>query len=177
MSTVINIFGGPGAGKSTLAAGMYFYMKTQGHSVELVTEFAKDKVWEGSTEVLKNQLYVMGKQQHRVNRLVGKVDYIITDSPILNSVVYSNCNTVKKVTKQVFALYNNKNIFLIRSKDYVQAGRNESEAQAHQKDKEIKSLLKELELNYSEVSYNNSNAWGVVVDLVSTVCMEEGESK
>lgn len=43
---VINLFGGPGIGKSTLAAGLFEHMKIAGFNVELVNEYAKDMVWE-----------------------------------------------------------------------------------------------------------------------------------
>lgn len=56
MMKVINLFGGPGSGKSTLAAGLFERMKIQGLSVELVTEYAKDMVWERRGNILDDQL-------------------------------------------------------------------------------------------------------------------------
>ena len=47
---------------------------------ELVTEFAKDKVWEESTEVFKCQPYIFAKQLFRQSRVKDKVDVIVTDS-------------------------------------------------------------------------------------------------
>ena len=41
---VINFYGGPGVGKSTKAAGMFYKMQLAGYSVELVNEFAKECV-------------------------------------------------------------------------------------------------------------------------------------
>ena len=43
---IINLFGAPGAGKSTGAAYVFSQLKAAGVNAELVTEFAKDKVWE-----------------------------------------------------------------------------------------------------------------------------------
>ena len=51
---LVNLFGAPGAGKSTGAAYIFSQLKMNGINAELVTEFAKDKVWEGSTEVFNN---------------------------------------------------------------------------------------------------------------------------
>ena len=48
---VVNLFGAPGAGKSTGAAYIFSKLKMSGINVELVTEFAKDKVWEESKAV------------------------------------------------------------------------------------------------------------------------------
>ena len=43
---VVNLFGVPGAGKSTGAAYIFSKLKLVGINAELITEFAKDKVWE-----------------------------------------------------------------------------------------------------------------------------------
>ena len=45
---IVNLFGAPGAGKSTGAAYIFSKLKLAGVNAELVTEFAKDKVWESS---------------------------------------------------------------------------------------------------------------------------------
>ena len=37
--TVINFCGGPGSGKSTAAAGLFYNMKIAGYNVELTDEF------------------------------------------------------------------------------------------------------------------------------------------
>lgn len=47
---VVNLFGVPSAGKSSGAAYIFSKLKMEGINAELVTEFAKDKVWE---EILK----------------------------------------------------------------------------------------------------------------------------
>ncbi len=43
---VVNLLGGPGSGKSTTAADVFARLKWQDINCELVTEFAKDLVWE-----------------------------------------------------------------------------------------------------------------------------------
>lgn len=45
---IVNLFGAPGAGKSTLAAYVFAKLKMAGVNAELVTEFAKDKTWENN---------------------------------------------------------------------------------------------------------------------------------
>ena len=47
---VVNLFGTPGAGKSTGAAYIFSNLKMRGINAELVTEFAKDMVWEDNKE-------------------------------------------------------------------------------------------------------------------------------
>ena len=76
---VVNLFGAPGAGKSTGAAYIFSRLKLAGINAELVTEFAKDKVWEESKAVFQNQAYIFGKQYFRISRVQDKVDVVITD--------------------------------------------------------------------------------------------------
>lgn len=45
-TTVINLIGSPGTGKSTIAAELFARMKWLGFDVELVSEYAKELVWE-----------------------------------------------------------------------------------------------------------------------------------
>lgn len=72
---VVNLFGAPGAGKSTGAAYIFSKLKMAGINAELVTEFAKDKVWEESKAVFENQAYIFGKQQPRIKlTTVEKLD-------------------------------------------------------------------------------------------------------
>ena len=78
---VINFFGGPNSGKSTQAAGLFHKMKIEGYSIEHVNEYAKMCVWENRMEILEDQLYVMAKQNRRVKRLKGKVDFCVTPRP------------------------------------------------------------------------------------------------
>lgn len=68
---IINLFGAPGAGKSTGAAYIFSKLKMLGVNAELVTEFAKDKVWENNTEVLSNQIMCL------VNSILESVDVLI----------------------------------------------------------------------------------------------------
>ena len=71
---VINLFGVPGAGKSTGSAYIFSQLKMEGINAELITEFAKDKVWENNEEVFKNQAYLFGKQSFKLSRCRDKVE-------------------------------------------------------------------------------------------------------
>lgn len=65
---VVNLFGGPGSGKSTCAAGVFTLLKLSGVNAELVTEYAKDLTWEKRHVTLANQHYIFGKQLQRLKR-------------------------------------------------------------------------------------------------------------
>ena len=43
---IVNLYGGPGTGKSTTAAALFAEMKIRGVNCEYIQEYAKDKAWE-----------------------------------------------------------------------------------------------------------------------------------
>lgn len=143
---IINLFGAPGAGKSTGAAYVFSQLKAAGVNAELVTEFAKDKVWEGTKAVFENQAYIFGKQYFRISRLEGKVDVVITDSPILLSAFYNDNDHVlgeefDKLVFKVFDYYNRIDVFVHRVKPYNEAGRFQTEEESDAISKEMLRFL------------------------------------
>lgn len=142
---LVNLFGAPGAGKSTGAAYIFSQLKMRGINAELVTEFAKDKVWEGSKAVFENQAYIFGKQYFRISRCADQVDVIVTDSPLLLSILYNNDEdlggTFDAVVRKVAKKYNSKNYYLKRVKDYNPSGRFQTEEESDEIAIELKRLL------------------------------------
>ena len=142
---VVNLIGAPGAGKSTLAAYVFARLKMDGVNCELVTEFAKDKVWEANNAALENQVYIFAKQYYRIDRCAGKVDVIITDSPLILSGFYNRDSEIDKPLKELIAAinrkYTNYTYFVKRVKAYNPVGRNETEAESDAYVSRIKELL------------------------------------
>lgn len=158
---VINLFAGPGVGKSTIAAGIYYELKCKGISCELSGEVAKDKVWEDNPEALLDQPYIFGKQQHRIRRLYGKVDYVISDSPIVLSIAYSRegSDTFNKYILEQHNKYTCLNFYVERNnydEGYDQLGRVENLQQSIDKDNQIIHILKENNIEYEYISGSNS---------------------
>ena len=149
---LVNLFGAPGAGKSTGAAYIFSQLKMRGINAELVTEFAKDKVWEGSKAVFENQAYIFGKQYFRISRCADQVDVIVTDSPLLLSILYNNDEdlggTFDAVVRRVAQKYNSKNYYLKRVKDYNPAGRFQTEEESDEIATELKRLLDREGVDY-----------------------------
>ena len=153
---VINLFGTPGAGKSTGAAYVFSQLKMQGINAELITEFAKDKVWENNEEVFKNQAYLFGKQSYKISRCKDKVECIITDSPLPLSIFYNNDEVLgedfNKTVLNVFNSYNNLNYLLTRTKPYNPAGRHQTEEESDQLKAPMISLLNDRNIPYTEIT-------------------------
>lgn len=153
MTTIINFFAGPGAGKSTLAAGLFYEMKMRGKNVELVTEFAKDLVWEERHKTIMNQPYIFGKQYNRIMRLIDKVDYIITDSPLLMLCLYASENCPASFINSVIDIsetFDNINYFVERVKPYEHIGRIQTFEEAKIIDGRILKLL-EANVDYDNI--------------------------
>jgi adenylate kinase family enzyme len=147
-SIIINLMGAPGAGKSTGAAYIFSQLKLRGINAELVTEYAKDKVWEESKEAFKNQIYLFGKQYFRLSRCMDKVDVIVTDSPLFLSMYYAKDSMVSQelnaLILKIMSNYENYNYYLHRVKKYNPIGR----LQTQEESDAIKSdLLKILDDN------------------------------
>ena len=115
---VINLFGEPGAGKSTSAMDITARLKRKGINAEYVSEFAKDKVYENNGEVFKHQEYLFGKQSFKMGRVRDKVQVMVVDSPLILCIVYNNDKTLgedfNKTVRNVFDSYTNRNYLLTR---------------------------------------------------------------
>lgn len=149
---IINLFGAPGAGKSTGAAYIFAMLKMSGIDAELVTEFAKDKVWEGNKAVFENQAYIFGKQSFKISRCVNKVRVIVTDSPLLLSILYNNDKSLNEnftnCVLDVFNSYDNINYYIERTKPYNSNGRLQTENESDQIGTEIKTMLNKFYIDY-----------------------------
>lgn len=147
----INLYGGPGTGKSTSAAGLFYKMKTNNYKVELVSEFAKELTFSDDMTRLKDQLLILAEQHHRMFRLQGKVDYVIHDSPINMGQVYLDDSTIpadefRAFNNVLFDRYNNFNIFLkrnVKEHKYQEYGRSQSLLQAEDLDTKILNMLQQ----------------------------------
>lgn len=88
MTLIVNLYGGPGTGKSTTAAGLFYKLKEAGINSEYIQEYAKDKTWQADYFTLECQPYITSKQLYRLHRVLDKVDVVVTDSPLIQGLVY-----------------------------------------------------------------------------------------
>lgn len=132
-TVVINLFGAPSVGKSTVAAEIFAKLKASDESCELVREYVKIWAWENKPITPLDQIYLLGQQVRSEAMLYGKVKYIVTDSPILLVGAYQQLffggNYIEAAAKAVIneaqEKYNVKylNFLLPRVTEYATDGR------------------------------------------------------
>lgn len=128
----VNLFGRPGAGKSTVAAHIYHEMKVNDFAVELVNEYVKSWAYMGRKIRSFDQVYIFGKQLNAEDRLLfhSDLDYIVSDSPILIQYCYASLNndpisgSLLEISRQFDKVFKPLNIFLDNKLDkHDNAGR------------------------------------------------------
>lgn len=166
MDTIyINLFAGPGTGKSTTAAGIFYKLKHKGYNAELIQEYAKDRVWQEDYQTLKFQPYVLGKQLYRQFRVKDKVEVAVTDSPVLFSLLYKGFGCVEgfdEVVLRQFNLFNNLNIYLERNLEdhpYNPKGRYQTQEEAVALDAKNLELLGSLGVQYHKVRLDKNDKY------------------
>lgn len=170
-TVVVSLFGGPGAGKSTLAAVVFASLKMLGVNCELVTEFAKDKVWEKNNEALSNQIYIFAKQYYRMSLCAGKVDVVVTDSPLFLSPFYNRDPDIDKPLKELaFAIsgkFDNLDYFVCRVNKYNPVGRLQTEEEADEYALKIKDMAESFGLKCKEIPGETASGDVIVRDVLA----------
>ena len=178
---VINMFAGPGSGKSTTAAAVFSLLKMHEVNAELITEFAKDLAWEERFTTMNDQAYIWGKQHHRMWRVKDHVDVMVTDSPLLFGLVYGkkNPDCFNEMILHSFNTFDSMNYFLLRKKPYNPKGRIQTEERAKQLDNEIHMMLFENNIKFKTVPGNYKGINGIAKQVLirlgkkMEICLKE----
>jgi len=165
---IVNLFAGPGAGKSTIASGLMYELKKQHISADNPYEFPKNLAWDENMGAIKDQFYITANQHRNISRLYGKVDYIIVDSPIVLGCFYEqrygegypashySMSGLSNFLWSLFKRYDNINILLKRNDEtYDTNGRLQDLQEAQEIDSDIKLTLGVNNIPYSEFSVHN----------------------
>lgn len=166
---VVNLFAGPGAGKTTCAWEIASELKKRGIITEYVPEYAKELVWDENYEALADQEGIFEEQSHRINRLIGKVDVVVTDSPILFSEIYGQDNSTdfRRRIWNEHDRHTNFNLFINRGKTFEKQGRLHNLEESKQIDQKIKNLLEENSVYYGQ--YYHKTVPVVIDNIVKTL--------
>jgi len=163
---IINLFGGPGSGKSTITSGLFYELKKRNISCDNPYEFPKQVAWEDNKSQITDQLYIFANQHRGIVRSYGKVDFIILDSPILLSLAYKDGydkgypaslygESFDKMVFDVYNQYTNINFLLNRDdKKYQTDGRFQSQTESSMFHNRIKNILDDHDLTYFNMEVN-----------------------
>lgn len=172
---IVDIFGGPGAGKSTTALQIVAELKKLGYHADYVSEVAKELVYAKDFEhldgTLKNQSKILSEQKRRLDIMLDNVDVVVTDSPLLLNTVYLKENAPEYI-ESVFSQYenyNNYNVVVERdlSVKFEQEGRIHNLEESIKKDGEINTLLDSHNIDYQR--FNRNNIAGILDGIVSKI--------
>ena len=182
MTKILNFCGAAGAGKTVLSCLLFAELKIRGYKVEYVPEIAKNLVWTEQFDLLNNQHYVSTKQFDLLNAIYGKVDFIVTDGPLVHGIYYNRhnkdnfCNVekVEKIILDYMSKFENIYIHVTKGKfPYEQAGRLQTEEESNVISLQMKEILDSLNIPY--LSIISSKA--AVKDILAVVTKFERKEK
>ena len=121
-------------------------------------------MWDGRHDLLdgsrENQSALVTEQTRRIERLVGKVSVIVTDSPILLGLIYQKepYQELEQFAFDKYSAMNNFNLFIKRGNDpaFEQAGRIHTKEQSVSIDEKIRSFLDDHNIFYGTYSRNQA---------------------
>lgn len=160
----IELYGGPGSGKSSLTAWLFARLKMQGVNVEHVQEFIKSWAFTGKTPISWDQVYVTGHQLHREDIILRSSPDIIliSESPIFLGACYAKkfCCPCWEQLVVIACMFETHfpatNIFINREDmPYVPEARFENNEEAKQMDTFIKEEMGYYGIKFKEISYND----------------------
>jgi len=142
MSLIVNLFAGPGAGKSTTAAGLFHELKRRGIRAELIGGYAKEWAWDERRIRGIDEMVIYGHQLERERRFYDKDMIVISDRPLELSAVYAQAYGTRQRAAAIQAIIDSDrelarelgahflNVKLHRQKSYDPVGRYEDLEQA-----------------------------------------------
>ena len=151
----INLYGGPGIGKSTVAALIFAQLKAEGKSAEIVTEYAKELVYLGidltkSNQNLQDQILL--EQLRRELVFQDQVDFMVCDSPLLLNSFYNGSDMSLKLAKKNLRNDDDFHFFLVRSQEHFETqGRSHNEKQSLEIDKKMEQFFKDHKIKYIKI--------------------------
>jgi nicotinamide riboside kinase len=177
---VVNIFGGPGSGKSTFAAELFCALKKHHIEAACPEEHAKLAIWSGQPWLLDQQTVMLGRTWETIHALQGKVEVIIVDSPILLCSVYARERepvSFHQLTADLHRRTDRLNLLLERdgSAQYSTNGRRENEAEAKIVDEQILTTLDIHHEPHHEVSRTDQDVTKVVTAIMEHCRKQRGE--
>lgn len=165
----INLYGGPGIGKSTVASLIYAQLKAEGKSAEMITEYAKDLVYQGldlkkSNQNLQDQ--IITEQLRRELLCKDQVDFMVCDSPLLLNAFYNGSDNSLVLAKQQLRK-NDLHFFLTRTTEHFETqGRSHNEKQSIEIDLKMETFLKENGIQYVKIDGDSRTKADTILNIL-----------
>ena len=161
---VINLFGAPGMGKSSVSSGIFWLMKSHHMSVELVSEYAKYLVLAGrSWQLTEEQTYLFAKQHHK-QLIIERSGYVfaVTDSPLQLCQFYAPkgfYESFGSLVDEATERFENINFFVTRDlsngEHFEDRGREHDRAQSVDMEDKMREFLARKNITYTELQISN----------------------
>lgn len=141
---IVNLFGGPGSGKTSSCSAVYAALKAQHKKVGFAREVAYDMIVAGRAHMLQDQIWMFAKQRRYLLDVSKDNDVVITDCPLLLSLIYGDheSESFKQLVLEEHNKHENLNIFLNRPKaNFSEYGRVHNYEQSVAFDMKMKEML------------------------------------
>lgn len=176
-TVIVNLFGPPGVGKSTTMADVFKCLKRNGVVAEIAPEFVKEMLWE-KREI--DETYVFSKQNHRLFRLNGKVDVVVTDRPLPITALYNPENAVlNELVMQTYKGYRNINFLLLKdaSHPYSEIGRYQTEEDSDALAVQLEAILRENEIACHKIASDDFAGSVIAASVMQHLGINQGRGK
>lgn len=167
---VINFFGAPGVGKSTLAMLVTAMLKRSQVDAEVSLEFVKEYIHTGSENLLAYQNYIFAQQERQLRILLDscECEIAVTDAPLIHSAFYAPDDYplyFKNLVFEIFNSYDNVNFFINRNHPYSYNGRIHSEEKSNLISKKLPLFLINNNIPFIEIN-SDDDIEKIVFDLI-----------
>jgi hypothetical protein len=158
---VINLFGLFGRDKTVCGSWLYSQLSLKGYSCKLISEISCGTLLTSS--VYDCPMYTTGKRLYNIQSSYGDVDFIITDSPIIEDCIYCGCSaSLSKAIIEEFDKFDNLNISLNYDNEIIAI------------DNIVNEWLVAKDVPHINVD-NNEDGFNKIVD-VAINCIKQNES-
>ena len=190
-SVYVNVFGGPGSGKSTMAYAVAAELKARGYTAECVGEVIKDCIYDaarGDDEAkrlldgsVESQEELYRRQSAREHRLDGLVQFVVTDSPSVLGLAYlagdadeDRAARLAMLAQDEFDAQASVNVIVARDGAYDPRARLHDEAEAARLDADVRSLVERVTSGrYEIVGHGDA---GIVADMAVEYGLNSGRT-
>lgn len=155
----INLYGCPSSGKTTLASKIFAKMKELRYDIAYVQEYSKDLVYQGIDMRFldeKDRIFILAEQLRRES-ILKKVEYMVTDSPLILTAYYhqdpnknEDWSYVQDIVKRQLK-DDELHFWLNIIEDFEEVGRSHSKDESLKIQEELKSYLHSFNIELIEL--------------------------